>query len=99
MLHNYLADAIVKLEPSATEAVDGKVKEMRRQGVSDIISLGVGEPGFDTPDNIKNSAVKALMNGETEYQPTAGAVPLRKAICRKLKTPSRPNPGTLWIFT
>ncbi len=38
MLHNYLADAIVKLEPSATEAVDGKVKEMRRQGVSDIIS-------------------------------------------------------------
>jgi len=83
--HHYLADAIVELEPSATEAVDEKVKEMRRQGIDDMISLGVGEPCFDTPDNIKNAAVKALMDGETKYQPTAGAVPLREAICRKLE--------------
>lgn len=85
MQHHYLADAIVELEPSATEAVDEKVKEMRRQGIDDMISLGVGEPCFDTPDNIKNAAVKALMDGETKYQPTAGAVPLREAICRKLE--------------
>ena len=85
MQHPYLADAIVELESSATEAVDGKVKEMRRQGVNDIISLGVGEPSFDTPENIKHAAVKALMDGETKYQPTAGVVPLREAISRKLE--------------
>jgi len=85
MQHPYIADAIVELESSATEAVDSKVKEMRRQGVDDIISLGVGEPAFDTPENIKNAAVKALMAGETKYQPTAGVVALREAISRKLK--------------
>lgn len=85
MQHPHLADAIVEIETSATEAVDGKVKEMRSQGVNDIISLGVGEPCFDTPENIKNAAVKALMDGETKYQPTAGAMPLREAICRKLE--------------
>ena len=85
MQHPYIADAIIELESSATEAVDGKVKEMRRQGVDDIISLGVGEPAFDTPENIKNAAVKALMAGETKYQPTAGVVALREAISRKLK--------------
>lgn len=80
-----LADMIVELEASATEAVDSAVKNMRRQGIDDIISLGVGEPCFDTPDNIKKAAVKALMDGETKYQPTAGAFPLREAICRKLE--------------
>ena len=85
MQHRYIADAIVELEPSATEAVDGKVKEMRRQGVDDIISLGVGEPAFDTPENIKIAAVKALMAGETKYQPTAGVAALREAISRKLE--------------
>ena len=63
MQHKYLADTIVELKPSATEAVDGKVKEMRRKGVDDILSLGVGEPCFDTPKNIKKAAVDALMAG------------------------------------
>ena len=85
MEQHRLADVIVELEASATEAVDSAVKNMRRHGVDDIISLGVGEPCFDTPDNIKKAAVKALMEGETKYQPTAGAFPLREAICKKLK--------------
>ena len=85
MKKEYLADVIVELEPSATEAVDDKVKEMRRKGVKDIISLGAGEPCFDTPDHIKNAAVKALMEGETKYQPASGILPLREAICKKLK--------------
>jgi len=80
-----LADAIKELEASATEAVDSTVKNMRHQGVDDIVSLGVGEPCFDTPDNIKEAAVKALMDGETKYQPTAGTFQLREAICRKLE--------------
>ena len=84
MKHPYLADAIVALEPSATEAVDATVKQMRRRGIDDIVSLGVGEPAFDTPANIKNAAVKALMDGETKYQPTTGTVALREAIRRKL---------------
>ena len=91
MQHKYLADAIVELKPSATEAVDGKVKEMRRKGVDDILSLGVGEPCFDTPKNIKRAAVDALMTGETKYQPTAGAMPLREAICRKLERENNIN--------
>lgn len=89
--HQYLADVIVNLEASATEAVDARVKEMRRQGVTDIISLGVGEPCFDTPENIKKAAINALMVGETKYQPTAGAYPLREAICEKLKRENNIN--------
>jgi len=85
MQRQYLADTIVELESSATEAVDDKIKEMRHRGVNDIISLGVGEPSFDTPDHIKNGAVKALMDGQTKYQPAPGILPLREAICRKLK--------------
>lgn len=85
MQQHRLADVIVELEASATEAVDSAVKNMRRQGIDDIVSLGVGEPCFDTPNNIKKAAVEALMDGETKYQPTAGAFPLREAICRKLE--------------
>ncbi len=80
-----LADVIQELKASATEAVDGAVKEMLGQGIDDIISLGVGEPSFDTPAYIKNAAVKALMDGETKYQPTKGIPALRQAICKKLE--------------
>ena len=99
MQHKYLADAIVQVKASATEALDGKVKGMRRQGVNDIISLGVGEPCFDTPENIKKAAIKALMDGETKYQPTAGVLPLREAICSKLERENRirTDPGSVVV--
>ena len=76
---------IANLEHSATEEVDNLVKKMGQQGVTDIVSLGVGEPCFDTPDNIKKAACEALMAGDTKYQPTAGSYVLREEISRKFK--------------
>jgi len=84
---NYrLATNIANLLPSATEEVDNAVKRMRRAGVGDILSLGVGEPCFETPDRIIRAAQRALESGMTKYQPTAGDFELREEICRKLKT-------------
>ena len=71
------------LEESATEIVDNEVKKMRRNGVADIVSLGVGEPYFDTPEVIKEAAKKALDSGITKYQPTFGDYALREAIQQK----------------
>ena len=85
MQKKYLAAGIAALEPSATEEVDNTVKRMRQSGINDIVSLGVGEPCFDTPDNIKQAAVQALLAGETKYQPTAGSYALREAICQKFE--------------
>lgn len=85
MTRNMLSKVIAQLEPSATEEVDNAVKRMRQEGVNDIISLGAGEPCFDTPDNIKKAASEALWAGETKYQPTAGSYELREEICKKLK--------------
>jgi len=79
-----LCDKVANLVPSATEEVDNAVKQMKRSGVRDIVSLGVGEPCFDTPENIKRAACKALMAGDTKYQPTGGSFALREAIVAKL---------------
>ena len=85
MTRHLLSEVIANLEHSATEEVDNLVKKMRQQGVTDIISLGVGEPCFDTPENIKKAACKALMAGDTKYQPTAGSYALREELSRKFK--------------
>jgi len=84
-MKTWLSQKIEALEPSATEEVDNLVKRMKQSGVTDIISLGVGEPCFDTPDNIKEAACVALKQGKTKYEPTAGDYELREAICEKLK--------------
>jgi aspartate aminotransferase len=78
-----LNNLVVNLEESATEIVDNEIKRMRREGVTDIISLGVGEPYFDTPAVIKEAAKKALDNGITKYQPTFGDFALREAVQAK----------------
>lgn len=80
-----LATRINDLEASATEVIENQVKLMRRKGVHDIVSLGVGEPCFETPANIVKAAQLALQSGKTKYQPTAGDFTLREEICRKLK--------------
>ena len=85
MSRNILSQVIEQLEPSATEEVDNEVKRMKQSGVDDIVSLGVGEPCFDTPDNIKKAACDALWAGETKYQPTAGSYELREEICKKFE--------------
>ncbi len=78
------SEKVARLAPSATEEVDNEVKRLRRDGVSDLLSLAVGEPCFDTPDFIKHAACKALMAGKTKYAPTAGDYALREAVCAKL---------------
>ena len=80
----FLADALNRVKPSATIAVTQKARDLKAQG-REIISLSVGEPDFDTPDNIKNAAIEAIRRGETKYTPVAGITPLREAIAKKFK--------------
>ena len=81
----FLADALSRIKPSATIAVTQMARELKAQG-KDVISLSVGEPDFDTPQNIKDAAVAAIARGETKYTPVAGIPELRKAIADKSLT-------------
>ncbi|MEC4684449.1 MAG: pyridoxal phosphate-dependent aminotransferase [Nitrospirota bacterium] len=72
-----------RVKPSPTLAMDTKAKEMKSQGI-DVISFGVGEPDFDTPDNIKEAAIKAIRDGHTKYTPVGGIPQLKDAIAEKL---------------
>ena len=80
----FLADALSRVQPSATIAATQKARDLKAQG-RDIISLSVGEPDFDTPDNIKKAAIDAIMRGETKYTPVSGITPLREAVVKKFK--------------
>jgi len=80
----FLADALNRVKPSATIAVTQKARDLKASG-RDVISLSVGEPDFDTPDNIKSAAIDAIRRGETKYTPVAGITPLREAIVAKFK--------------
>ena len=80
----FIADALSRIKPSATIVLTQKARDLKAQG-KDIISLSVGEPDFDTPDNIKEAAIAAIRRGETKYTPVSGIQPLREAIARKFK--------------
>ncbi len=80
----FLADALSRVKPSATIAVTQKARDLKAQG-RDIISLSVGEPDFDTPDNVKQAAIEAIRRGDTKYPPVPGIVALREAICGKFR--------------
>jgi aspartate aminotransferase len=80
----FVSDALLRVKPSATIAVTQKARDLANAG-RDIISLSVGEPDFDTPDNIKQAAIAAIERGETKYTPVCGIPPLREAIALKLK--------------
>ena len=79
-----LAERVLNLKPSPTLAVDAKAKALKAQG-EDIVNLSAGEPDFDTPDNIKEAAIKAIKDGFTKYTAVSGIVELREAISNKLK--------------
>lgn len=79
-----LSDRAGKIKPSPTLAIDSKAKSMKASGV-DVISFGVGEPDFDTPENIKEAAAKAMKDGFTKYTAVGGIDPLKDAISDKLK--------------
>jgi aspartate aminotransferase len=70
--------------PSATIAVTSRAKELKAKGM-DVVGFGAGEPDFDTPDYIKEAAIKALKAGQTKYTAAAGIVELRTAIAEKLQ--------------
>ncbi|MFC6197175.1 pyridoxal phosphate-dependent aminotransferase [Ponticaulis profundi] len=79
-----LSEAVNRVQPSATIAVSNKAMELKRQGI-DVIGLGAGEPDFDTPDNIKEAAIKAIQDGKTKYTPVDGIPELKEAICAKFE--------------
>jgi aspartate aminotransferase len=78
------------MKESATLAMARKSRELKEQGV-DIINLSLGEPDFDTPENIKAACKQALDKGDTKYTPVSGTKALREAICRKLKRENNLN--------
>lgn len=81
---SFLAQSLSKVKPSPTIAVSMKAAELKAQG-KDIISLGMGEPDFDTPQNIKLAAIDAINKGDTKYTAVDGTASLKKAIIAKFK--------------
>ena len=80
----FISDALGRIKPSATITLTQKARDLKATG-KDVISLSVGEPDFDTPDNVKAAAIDAIRRGETKYPPVSGIMPLREAIARKFK--------------
>ena len=81
-----ISQRIHKLAESATIAVSNKSAEMKAAGI-DVISLGAGEPDFDTPAHIKEAAWRALQRGETKYaKPASGTIELKQAIVDKFRS-------------
>ena len=76
--------ALARVKPSATLAADQKARELKAQG-RDVIGLAAGEPDFDTPDNIKEAAIKAIRDGKTKYTNVDGIPELKDAICAKFQ--------------
>lgn len=79
-----LSKRVKTMKPSSTVAVNAKALELRRQGV-DLIAMTAGEPDFDTPQFVKDAAVRAMAAGKTKYAPPAGIPELREAISTKFK--------------
>ena len=80
----FLSDLLARVKPSSTIAVASKARDLKAAG-KDVISLGAGEPDFETPENIKEAAIKAIRDGKTRYTNVEGIPELREAICRKFK--------------
>ena len=96
----FLSDTFARVKPSPTIAVTTKAAELKAQG-RDIIGLGAGEPDFDTPQNIKDAAKRAIDAGRTKYTAVDGIPELKAAICGKFLrengltyTPSQVTVGT-----
>lgn len=81
---SFLANILSNIKPSPTIAVSMKAAELKAAG-KNIISLSMGEPDFDTPDNIKNAAIEAIKKGDTKYTAVDGTAALKKAIIAKFQ--------------
>ena len=83
-MKNILSNRVLDMAVSATLKMTDKSRELKAKGV-DVIALSIGEPDFDTPDNVKEAAKAAIDNNLTHYPPVPGVPSLREAICNKLK--------------
>lgn len=83
-MNKTLSNRVQQIKPSATLAVTAKANELKAQGIK-IISMGSGEPDFDTPENIKTAAITAINNGQTRYTAVDGTTELKQAIINKFK--------------
>ena len=88
-----ISNSLKRIKPSPTIVVTQKARELRAAG-KDVIGLGAGEPDFDTPDNIKNAAIKAIKSGDTKYTAVDGTPTLKKAIVDKFKRENKLNYST-----
>lgn len=79
-----ISNRVAQIKPAATITVSQKAAELRAQG-HDIISLGFGEPDFDTPEHIKEAAIEAIRQGDTKYTPVDGTARLKTAIAHKFR--------------
>jgi len=80
----FVSGALARIKPSPTISVSQKARELKSSG-RNVISLGAGEPDFDTPDNIKEAAIAAIRRGETKYTAVEGIPELRAAIAGKFR--------------
>ena len=78
----FLADSLARIKPSATVAVSEKARQLKAAG-RDVIGLGQGEPDFDTPDTIKEAAIRAIRQGKTKYTNVDGIPELKAAVAAK----------------
>ena len=78
------SNRIEQVNPSMTLAIDAKAKEMKANG-EDVIGFGAGEPDFNTPDRIKQAAIRAIEANDTHYTPVGGTNELKDAIITKMK--------------
>jgi len=83
-VNKLLAKRVRNISPSATLAIDSKAKQLKKDG-KDVIIFGAGEPDFNTPENIKQAAIKAINNNITRYTPVGGMPELKKAAADKFK--------------
>jgi len=79
-----LSERARKIAPSPTFALTARINEMKKRGI-DVVSFGIGEPDFDTPENVKSAAINAIKQGFTKYTPSSGIPELKDAIARKFK--------------
>ena len=79
-----IAKRAMAIKPSPTLATAAKAKAMKSQGI-DVVDFGVGEPDFDTPENVKQAGIKAIQSGFTKYTPAGGTDELKEAVVEKFK--------------
>ena len=92
-----LSNRISNTKTSATIAMSMKARELKAQG-KDIISLSAGEPDFDTPDHIKDSAIKSINEGNTKYTPVDGMISLKQSIVEKFKNENNFRSKAIKLF-